>query len=115
MSFIDAIKNGLRQYATFRGRASRPEFWWFMLFCALIVSVAEWAVGEGFSGLLTLALTLPTLAIIARRLHDVGRSAWWMLLLALPPIGQLVTLYWFVQPSMPQANKYDPIPDDIGM
>lgn len=115
MSFFDAIKSGLTQYATFRGRSTRPEFWWFMLFCALAASLSEWLVGEGFSGLVTLALLVPALAVAARRLHDIGRSGWWQLIVWVPVVGILVALYWYVQPSRQFANKYDPVPDDIGM
>ncbi len=110
MSFVDAIQSGLRQYAVFRGRASRPQFWWFMLFCVLAVSLAEAIVGEGFSGLVTLALVLPTLAVTARRLHDIGRSGWWQLVVWVPVVGVFVALYWYVQPSEAMDNTWGPVP-----
>ena len=110
MSFVDAIQSGLSHYAVFRGRASRPQFWWFMLFCVLAVSLAEAIVGEGFSGLVTLALVLPTLAVTARRLHDIGRSGWWQLVVWVPVVGVFVALYWYVQPSEAMDNKWGPVP-----
>ena len=106
MNFVDAIQSGLSQYAVFRGRASRPQFWWFMLFCVLAVGLAEAIVGEGFSGLVTLALVLPTLAVTARRLHDIGRSGWWQLVVWIPVIGVFVVLYWYVQPSEAMDNRW---------
>ncbi len=112
MSFVDAIQSGLSQYAVFRGRASRPQFWWFMLFCVLAVSLAEAIVGEGFSGLVTLALVLPTLAVTARRLHDIGRSGWWQLMVWLPVVGIFIVLYWYVQPSQVGVNRFGPDPRD---
>ena len=106
MSFVDAIQSGLTQYAVFRGRSSRSQFWWFMLFCVLAVSLAEALVGEGFSGLVTLALVLPTLAVTARRLHDIGRSGWWQLVVWIPVVGLFIALYWYVQPSEAMDNKW---------
>ena len=105
MKFVDAIKTCLSKYATFEGRAGRPEFWWFMLFCMLAISLAEGFVGEGFSGLVTLAVLVPTFAVSARRLHDIGRTGWWQLLL-LSGIGFLVLLYWWVQPGEGAGNIY---------
>ncbi len=90
------------QYATFSGRASRPEFWWFFLF-QMAVSVGASMISELLSGLLSLALLLPALAVGARRLHDMGRSAWWQLLL-LTGIGLLVLIYWWVQPAGEGSN-----------
>ncbi len=107
MQFVDSVKTCFSKYATFRGRAKRPEFWWFMLFCMLAISLAEGFVGEGFSGLVTLAVLVPTFAVSARRLHDIGRSGWWQLVGLAPLVGVLVVLYWYVQPSEPYQNKYD--------
>ena len=108
MNFIEAVKTCLRNYAEFRGRATRPEFWWFMLFCALATTVVGILFGERASGAATLLLLLPALAVTARRLHDVGRSGWWQLLI-LPifmGIGLLVLLYWWVQPSQLEQNRF---------
>ncbi|MFG1401925.1 DUF805 domain-containing protein [Xanthobacter sediminis] len=72
-----------------------------------------WGVG-GAAGaiphLVNLALFLPALGVTVRRLHDVGRSGWWVLLMAVPLIGFLVLLFWFVQPSEPRANAHGPQP-----
>ena len=91
---LAAIKTGFRHYITFRGRATRPEFWYWMLFVALaalaltvgavrIGSATNSATAAGYLLLLPtafiLATLLPTLAITARRLHDIGKSGWWQL------------------------------------
>ncbi|MDP2257290.1 MAG: DUF805 domain-containing protein [Polaromonas sp.] len=97
MNFSQAISSCLRNYATFSGRAPRSEFWWFFLF-QLLVSVAATLLSEKFGSLVNLALLLPALAVGARRLHDIGKSGWWQLLM-LTGIGLLLLIYWWVQPT----------------
>lgn len=103
MNFGQAISTCFSKYATFSGRASRPEFWWFFLF-QVLVSIAASMFGDVINGLLNLALLLPALAVGARRLHDIGKSGWWQLI-ALTVIGLLVLIYWWVQPG----NNDDPV------
>lgn len=97
MDFLQAIKSCLGQYATFSGRASRSEFWWFFLFQLLALIVTS-MLGDTAYSIAALLLLLPALAVGTRRLHDIGRSGWWQLLM-LTGIGYLVLLYWWVQPS----------------
>ena len=97
MNFGQSITSCFSQYATFSGRASRSEFWWFFLF-QILVSVAAGMVSEKLSGLVSLGLLLPALAVGARRLHDIGRSGWWQLLL-ITVIGLLVLVFFWVQPA----------------
>lgn len=97
MDFLPAIKSCLSQYATFSGRASRSEYWWFFLFQVLALIVTS-MLGDTVYSIVALLLLLPALAVGARRLHDIGRSGWWQLLM-LSGIGYLVLLYWWVQPS----------------
>ncbi|HSW16630.1 MAG TPA: DUF805 domain-containing protein [Ramlibacter sp.] len=107
VNIVEAVKTCLRNYVNFRGRATRPEFWWFMLFCALASIAAGMLIGERTSGLVSFALLLPSLAVSARRLHDIDRSGWWQLVSLVPLVGWLVVLYWFVQPTQPQTNRFD--------
>ena len=104
MDFVQAIKSCLGQYATFSGRATRSEFWWFFLFQVLVM-VAASMLGDVINGIASLGLLLPALAVGARRLHDIGRTGWWQLLL-LSGIGFLVLLYWWVQPGEGAGNIY---------
>jgi uncharacterized membrane protein YhaH (DUF805 family) len=97
MTFGQAILSCLRNYATFSGRASRSELWWFFLF-QILASLAASMVSQTLGSLVNLALFLPALAVGARRLHDIGKSGWWLLLM-LTGIGLLVLIYWWVQPS----------------
>jgi uncharacterized membrane protein YhaH (DUF805 family) len=109
MNFGQAISTCLRKYATFPGRAARPEYWWFFLFEILLIAAAS-RINETLSGLISLALLLPALAVGARRLHDIGKSGWWLLLSLVPVIGWIVLLVWAVQKSDAQANAYGASP-----
>ncbi|HEY4318830.1 MAG TPA: DUF805 domain-containing protein [Herbaspirillum sp.] len=103
MTFIDSIKTCFKKYAVFDGRAVRSEYWWWTLF-ALLVSTAMSAAGQ-WSVALSIALFLPSIAVAARRLHDIDRSGWWQLIALVPVIGWLIVLYWMVQPSK-EPNRY---------
>ena len=104
MNFGQAISSCLSKYATFTGRASRPEFWWFFLF-QILISLAASMLGETINGLVALGLLLPALAVGTRRLHDIGKSGWWQLVM-LTVIGLLVLIYWWVQPTDEDGNAY---------
>ncbi|QFS82746.1 Inner membrane protein YhaH [Roseivivax sp. THAF40] len=120
MTFTEAIKTCFSKYATFQGRAARPEFWYFALFlvlgnflCGLIdrALFGTSAAGQPVSilgALFSLAVFLPWIAVGVRRLHDVNKSGWWYLLVLIPVIGALVLLYFFVQRGAGGANDYGP-------
>jgi uncharacterized membrane protein YhaH (DUF805 family) len=115
MTFPDAVKSVLNQYANFSGRARRSEYWWFFLANALASIVAliiDAAVVGGplFQWLLTLALLVPGLAVGARRLHDTDRSGWWQLIGLVPLVGVIVLVVFFVQDSRPGPNQHGPSP-----
>ncbi len=114
MSFADAVRSVLSKYVTFSGRARRSEYWWFVLFTAIVYIVAgiiDAAAGTQVIGLLVgLALLLPSLAVGVRRLHDTGRSGWWILIALIPLIGAIVLLVFSVQDSQPGSNNYGPSP-----
>jgi uncharacterized membrane protein YhaH (DUF805 family) len=116
----------LRQYADFTGRARRKEYWMFTL-VSFIISVVlaildgmlglESNVGAFNFGLLVdlygLAVLLPTLAVGARRLHDIGRSGWWLLLGIIPVIGAIVLIVFFATDGQRQPNVYGPDPKAV--
>ncbi len=99
MDFVSAVKTCFTKYVGFEGRAGRSEYWWWVLF-VVVVSVLLGVVGaEMLGGVFSLATLLPSLAVGARRLHDIGKSGWWQLLGFIPLIGWLVLIYWGVQPG----------------
>jgi uncharacterized membrane protein YhaH (DUF805 family) len=96
MTFVDAIKTCFSKYAEFDGRASRSEFWWWALFVFLASSAAS-IVSPMLSGLFSLGVLLPYIAVAARRLHDTDRSGWLQLVAFIPLIGWILLIYWCVQ------------------
>lgn len=103
MNFGQSITVCMRKTFDYSGRASRSEFWWFMLFNT-IVSLFAGEIGLTFSLVVAVVLLFPCSAVSFRRLHDVGRSGWWLLISLIPVIGALVLLFWNVQPSEQQDN-----------
>ncbi len=104
MTFGDSISTCFSKYAAFGGRASRSEFWWWFLF-TFLVSVATGMVSQTISGLFSLAVLLPSLAVGARRLHDTDRSGWFLLLWIIPLIGWIVLLVWAIQEGK-EPNRF---------
>ena len=107
---MEAVRSVFSQYVGFSGRARRSEYWWFalaMFIASILLTTIEMMTGIfGLSSILSLAILLPSLAVGARRLHDTGRSGWWLLLGLVPLIGFLVLLFFFVQDSHAGANEY---------
>ena len=104
----------LKKYATFSGRARRQEFWMFALInfiIMVILSALDMALGIGLlSGIYALGVLIPSLAVGARRLHDIGKSGWWQLVGLIPLIGLIVLIIFFVMDSNPGDNPYGPNP-----
>src|SRR5262245_16830278 len=112
--FVEAWK----KYAVFQGRARRREYWFFVLFntvIAVVLSVVDLMtgtvdddVGIGLlGGLFLLASIVPSFAVSVRRLHDIGRTGWWVLLGVVPIVGTLVLLVFALLDSEPGANQYE--------
>jgi len=127
----------LRRYAEFSGRSRRKEFWLYLLglfVVGLIANILDGMLGLGggmsrylvhepgnyaagfqshggwLSLLVALGAVIPTIAVAVRRLHDVDKSGWMLLLCLIPLIGSLILLFFYVQPSMPGPNRFGPEP-----
>ena len=112
MSFSEAIRSGFDHYAKFDGRASRPAFWWWLLFGVLVAiaaNILDAIIGTVIlSIVVALGLLLPNLSVSIRRLHDTDRTGWWILLGLIPIIGFIVLLVFYLQKSDPGENSYGP-------
>lgn len=102
----------LKQYAVFTGRARRQEFWWFALINLIIVVILGW-IWEFLASLYSLAVLLPAIGVGIRRLHDTGKTGWWLLLQLIPVIGTIILIIFFVQDSDEGTNEYGPNPKII--
>lgn len=114
-NYENAILTCFKKYAVFSGRARRSEFWYFQLFCLLGNLIFSFWVSKSETteilGLIFFLVTLlPTLAVTVRRLHDLGRSGWLILVALIPFIGVLVVLFWATQEGNPDHNQYGPSP-----
>jgi uncharacterized membrane protein YhaH (DUF805 family) len=107
-----------QHYFDFNGRARRAEFWWFVLVVIIIdiilgVIQSVLHLGSILTGLLSLGLLLPNLGVAVRRLHDIGRSGWWILIGLVPILGWILLIYWYAQPGTPGTNEYGPNPKGV--
>ena len=112
MSFGDAVRSGFDHYTKFDGRASRPAYWWWVLFAVLVAigaNILDAILGTRFVYIIAaLALILPGLSVSIRRLHDTNRTGWWILIGLIPLIGFIVLLIFYLQQSDPGDNDYGP-------
>lgn len=118
-SSIHYFNRALGKYATFSGRASRAEYWYFFLavlvlnlgLAVLSLIFSDSFLGDLLDGLSTVFLVLmliPSLSIGVRRLHDINKSGWWYLVVFVPLIGPLLLLYWAIQPGDTDSNMHGP-------
>jgi uncharacterized membrane protein YhaH (DUF805 family) len=102
MTFQDSVRTCFSKFVDFSGRASRSEYWWFALFLVGIYIGAE-LISDAAYWIVVVATFLPSLAAAVRRLHDTGRSGWWLLLNFIPFIGFIIVLVLLAQESKEEA------------
>ena len=123
---MNHFREVLKKYKVFSGRATRAEYWYFILFQNLIfiaLSVIDLFTGTlgillGFgllSGLYMFATLVPTIAVAVRRLHDIGRSGVSLLFGLIPFAGPIIMLVFFVTDSQPGTNQYGPNPKEAAV
>ncbi len=116
-TFLGALKDGFARFVDFKTRSTRPQYWWFALWSLIISAVTgilDATLGMGENGpigvLASLVLFLPSIAVAIRRLHDIGRTGWWMLLIFLPIIGWIVLIVFYCTKSEASPNQWGPEP-----
>lgn len=105
----------LKNYVGFQGRARRKEYWMYILFnviISIVISILEsfLHLSSLLTGLYSLFVLLPLIALGIRRLHDTGRSGWWLLINLIPLIGYIIFLVFLFQDSQENDNQYGPNP-----
>jgi len=104
----------LKKYAVFSGRARRKEYWYFYLANGIIgfgLGIIDTVLGLPLLlSLYYLAVLLPTIGVSVRRLHDTGRSGWWILIVLIPLIGAIILLIYMVSDSQEGTSQYGPSP-----
>jgi len=105
----------LKNYAGFSGRARRTEYWMFFLINFIIVVVLDviglaLKLGTYLGIIYSLAVLLPALAVAVRRLHDTGRSGWWVLISFVPLVGTIILIVFLATEGQPGDNQYGPNP-----
>ena len=119
MVLVNAWKRVVAErYAQFTGRAGRAEFWWFALsnFVVILVLLALSRAAGFFYvvyAIYALALIVPSIAVSVRRLHDIGKSGWWILIALVPFVGGIILLVFHVMDSQPGANEFGPPADPL--
>jgi uncharacterized membrane protein YhaH (DUF805 family) len=122
MNFTEAISSGFQNYVNFSGRAQRSAYWYWTLFAfiasAIALAIDALIFGVNLEGglnivqtIVGLALLLPSLAVSIRRLHDLDRTGWWILI-ALTGIGAILLIIWYVMKGTDGPNRFGPDPLD---
>ena len=111
MNIQESVRTCFTKFADFTGRASRPEYWWFVLVYVIAVFVGA-LIHRFVQGLVVLVFIVPLIAVGARRQHDIGKTGW-LLLLGLIPLANFVLLYFTVQPSQPETNQWGAPPTTV--
>jgi len=104
-NMIDWFVKSLKNYANFSGRARRKEYWYFVL-GQLIISIITGLLDETIFNISTLILFIPGLAVLVRRLHDINKSGWWILISLIPFIGSIILLVWLLTNTKSEKNQW---------
>ena len=116
ISFAEAVKSCFNKYADFNGRSPRAEYWYFALFnvaVVMVLAVLGAIIGKLFMYVYytyVLAILVPSIAVSIRRMHDIGRSGWWVLISLVPFIGSIWYIVLAALPSQLGPNQYGPNP-----
>ncbi len=111
---MEIYVSALKKYTEVEGRAGRKEYWTFIIF-NFVVTVILSIIGAlikipWLHMIYTLAILLPVFSVLVRRLHDINKSGWWILIFFIPLIGSLILLYYMLKDSQAGSNQYGPNP-----
>ena len=112
----------LKQYADFSGRARRKEYWMFTLFNIIMMFVLMFVIMmvKGSPAMLALAtiayslyIIIPSIAVVVRRLHDIGKSGWWYFIVLVPLVGGILLIVWLCTDSQADENNWGANPKEL--
>ena len=119
VSFTEAVKRTLTvNYCNFNGRSSRSEYWWYALAMLILNVVLTLITGHHetasavISTIVGLALLLPGLGLAVRRMHDINKSGWWILINLIPVVGNIIFIIFACKDSDPERRHCSPLPDN---
>ena len=119
MGFTQAISAGFSNYVNFSSRACRSEYWYWILFIIIadvVAAIIDQVLGmQLVTGLFGLATLIPNIAIAIRRLHDLDRTGWWILLGFIPLIGWIILLIWYITKGTDGPNRFGPDPLSVNL
>lgn len=118
MTFGQAIASGFKNYVGFYGRACRSEYWFWALFvfiAGILLGIIDAVLFPDspsglFGPLFSIGVLLPGLAVGVRRLHDINKSGWWLLLWFIPIIGWIILIVWAIRRGDEGTNRFGPDP-----
>ena len=116
IGFFEAIKKAFKNYINFNGRSRRSEYWWFVLFnliIQIIIIILANLITKNLmflSYIYSLIIFLPGLGLAIRRLHDIGKSGWYILIVLIPIVGVFILLYFYCLYSENKSNEYGESP-----
>lgn len=116
MTFTQSVRTCFQKFVTFEGRASRSEFWYFVLFQiagSVVLGILDailfgWATDdpEVLNGLFGLIVLLPSISVAVRRLHDTDRVGWWWWLCLIPIIGWIILIIFYASVGTNGRNRF---------
>lgn len=120
LPFVNAWLKMLANFSDFKGRSSRADYWWAVV-GNIIISIVLGLIGSllGSFGsvlvtLISLVLAVPGIALTVRRLHDIGKSGWFVLIFLVPLVGVILLIVWLAKVGDEDDNQYGPNPKYVG-
>ncbi|MBF7688612.1 DUF805 domain-containing protein [Acinetobacter rathckeae] len=104
-----SVMTCFKKYIDIKGRAARSEYWYFQL-CATLIMLIMSTANDTLSTIAFVVFITPLITVTVRRLHDINRSGWWVLIAAIPLVGSIVIFYWAISKGSLEENLYGPPP-----